>query len=106
LSTEIEELTKLVEEEKIAEDKIKQARNNAEEIVKRAREEANKIMLEAQNSLSSKEPPAQRRREFGDEKLKIEQEHQHKISSLKETAEKNFDRAVKMIVEDIMRVES
>ncbi len=106
MSADVEELTRLVEEEKMAEDRIKQARSTAEEVIKKAREEAGSVIVEAQSSVSSTEPQAYRHREFEEEKLKIEQDHQQKIISLKKLAEKNLDRAVKMIIEDVMKVGS
>ncbi len=103
MSIEIEELTKLVEEEKAAEKKIEQARHNAEETVKRAREEANKIITEAQNSSDSQ---ARLSKEFEEKKDEVEKGHQQRINSLNRQAENNFERAVKRIVEDVMRVKS
>lgn len=105
MSTEIEELTKLVEEEKNAEDKIRQARNEAEETVKRAREEANRKMLETQTSLSSSsQPQTYGNKEFDEEKNKITRAHQDRINTLNKLAERNLKRAVQMIIEEIMRV--
>jgi vacuolar-type H+-ATPase subunit H len=106
LSTEIEELTRLVEEERLAEERIKQASSKAEEMIKKAREEVNTIMRETQASLSSTNPLTHRREEFEDEKSRITSEHQRKFASLKKLAEKNLDRAVKTIVEEVTRVES
>jgi vacuolar-type H+-ATPase subunit H len=106
LSTEIEELTRLVEEERLAEERIEQARSKAEEIIKKAREEATRIMRETQASLSSTNPQTHRREEFEEEKRRITSEHQRKLASLKKLAEKNLDRVVKMIVEETTRVES
>lgn len=104
MSIEIEKLTKLVEEEKIAEDKIRQARHNAEETLRRAREEADRKMLETQTSISSSQPQIYRNEEFDEEKNKITRAHQDKINSLNKLAERNLEQAVQMIVEEVMRV--
>jgi vacuolar-type H+-ATPase subunit H len=106
LSTQIEELTQLVEEEWLAEERIKQARSKAEEMIKKAREEVNTIMLETQASLSSTNPQTDRREEFEEAKSRITSEHQGKLASVKKLAEKNLDRVVKIIVEEVTRVES
>ena len=104
MSKDIEELIKLIEQEKIAENKINEAHHNAEETIRKAKEEAKKIMNMAQSSSSTTESQNLRREEFEEEKRQIEKEHDRKIDSLNKLARKNFDQTVKIIIEEVMRV--
>jgi vacuolar-type H+-ATPase subunit H len=104
LSIEIEELTRLVEEEKAAEDKVKRARDKAEEILKRAREHARQRLLEAEASLSPSEYQLDSDKDFEKVKSEITRAYQDRINSLNRLAERNFERAVQMIVEKVMEV--
>jgi len=101
---EIEELARLVEEEKSAEEKLKQTRIKAEEIIKRARDEASKIINEASSS-SSAQSQSQSGKNFEDEKQRIERAHRSRIDSLNQLAQKNLARAVQTIVKEVTRVE-
>lgn len=103
MSIEIEELTRLVEEEKSAEEKLKQARIKAEEMIKRARDEASKTITEASSSPSA-QSQSQRGRGFEDEKQRIEQARRSTIDSLNKLAQKNLARAVQIIVKGVTRV--
>ena len=103
MSIEIEELTRLVEEEKSAEEKLKQARIKAEEMIKRARDEASKIITEASSS-SSAQSQSQPGRDFEDEKRRIEQAHRSRIDSINKLAQRNLARAVQIIVKEVTRV--
>jgi F0F1-type ATP synthase membrane subunit b/b' len=103
LSIEIEELTRLVEEEKSAEEKLKQARIKAEEMIKRARDEASKTVTEASSSPSA-QSQSQPDRDFEDEKQRIEQAHRSRIDSLNKLAQKNLARAVEIVVKEVARV--
>ena len=104
MSKDIEELIKIIEQEKIAEKKINEAHQNAEETIKRAKEEAKKIMNAAESSPSTTESQNLRRKDFEEEKLQIEKKHARNIDALNDIAKKNFDQTVKMIIEEVMRV--
>jgi vacuolar-type H+-ATPase subunit H len=104
LSKDIEELIKIIEQEKIAENKINEARQNAEETIKRAKEEAKKIMNAAESSPSTTKSQNLRHKDFEEEKRQIEKKHERKIDVLNELAKKNFDQTVKIIIEEVMKV--
>jgi vacuolar-type H+-ATPase subunit H len=104
LSKDIEELIKIIEQEKIAENKINEAHKNAEETIKRAKEEAKKIMNTAESSPSTTETQKLRHKDFEEEKRQIEKKHERKIDALNELARKNFDQTVKIIIEEVMKV--
>ncbi|MEM2941874.1 MAG: hypothetical protein QXT81_00390 [Candidatus Bathyarchaeia archaeon] len=103
MSIEIEELTKLVEEEKAAEERVKIARGKAEEIVERAREHARKRLQQAEASLSTSEYHVDSDKDLEKMKSEITRAHQDRVNSLNRLAERNFERAVQMIVEKVWR---
>jgi vacuolar-type H+-ATPase subunit H len=103
LSKEIEELMKIVEQEKVAENAIEQARRNAEGTIKTATEKANKIMMEAK-SVDSEESQHEMNKEFEEKKRRLQEEHKRKLDSLNKCAETNLEQAVKKIIENVMKV--
>jgi len=69
----IEELMKIVEQEKVAENTIEQARRNAEETIKTAKEKANKIIMEAK-SVDSKKSQHEINKESEEKKRRLKEE--------------------------------
>jgi len=103
MSSTVQELVGLVEVERKAEERIKEAREKAEEILRRARDEANRILTMDQDSSSDIYTHT---REFEENKRRMEMEQMEKIKHLNRMAEKNLERAVNHIVQEVMRLES
>ncbi|MEM3429481.1 MAG: hypothetical protein QXI59_01565 [Candidatus Bathyarchaeia archaeon] len=102
MSSTVQELIGLVEVERKAEQRIKEAREKAEEILRRARDEANRILMVEQNL--SRETYTHTK-EFEERKRRMEGEQMEKIRILNMIAQKNLERAVNHIIQEVMRLE-
>ncbi|MGQ9543153.1 MAG: hypothetical protein ACUVTM_03555 [Candidatus Bathyarchaeia archaeon] len=98
MSSTVQELVGLVEVEKEAEERIKEAKQRAEEILRRAREEADRILMLEQESTEIYTYT----KEFEEKKRRMEEEQREKIKILNRMAEKNLDEAVRLIIQEVM----
>jgi V/A-type H+-transporting ATPase subunit G/H len=105
LSTEIRELQELIEHEKAAEDKVRRAKEEAQEIVKRAREQAESIVQAAESNLHEEQLRQTKKAEVERKKAEIADEYKRKISDLNKMAERNLEKAVSFVIEEILRVD-
>ena len=104
MSEDIKELQELVEQEKLAEQKIAKAKEDAQSILKSARERAESI-IQAVDS----DPVWPKLRQSSEEKralrkTELEEEFRRTIALLNKTAEQTFAQAVDYVVKETMRV--
>jgi V/A-type H+-transporting ATPase subunit G/H len=105
LSVEIEELQKLIEHERAAEDKVRRAKEEAQEIVKKAREQAESIVQAAESDPYEQQFRQTKKDEMERKKAEIAEDYKRRISNLNKMAEKNLDKAVSFVTKEVLRVE-
>jgi vacuolar-type H+-ATPase subunit H len=105
MSTEIKELTRLIEEERFSEEKIRKAEEKASNIKDKAEKKARETLQEAKSIEFIKDSEAEKKREIGRKKKSIEEKYQKKIQQLNKTVKNEFENSVVNVVEDVLRVE-
>jgi V/A-type H+-transporting ATPase subunit G/H len=103
LSTDIKELQELIEREKVAEEKVRKAKQEAQAIVKRAREEAEATVGAIDPDPLWEKLMLTRNDEIARKKAEIEEEFKRQVSSLEKSAEENFSKAVERLFEQTVR---
>ena len=78
MSAEIKELTRLVEEERLSEEKIRKAEENVSNIKDKAEKKARDVIQEAESSEIIKDLETKTKREISRKKKSIEEKYQKK----------------------------
>jgi len=103
LSTDIKELQQLIERERVAEEKVKNAKQKAQAIVKQAREKAETIVTTIDSDPCWEKLKQARNGEIARRKAEIEEEYERKASALVKDAQDNFTKAVERLFEQTLR---
>lgn len=105
MSVDIRELQELIEGERVAEEKVRRAKEEAQAILKTAREKAESI-IQAIDSDPNWEKLRQARKEEITRKMgEVEEGHRQKISLIERSAQENFEKAIAHVVKWILSVE-
>jgi len=105
LSVDIKELQELIEEEKIAEEKVRKAKEEAQNILKAAHEKAESIVQAVDSDTSWENLKKARLEEMSRRRAEMEEEYKRKITMDDKTAQQNFEKAVTYVVKETLRVE-
>jgi V/A-type H+-transporting ATPase subunit G/H len=103
LSTDIKELQELIDRERVAEEKVRKAKQEAQAIVKEARDKAEIIVGAVDSDPRWEELKRAKNNEIERKKAEIEEEFKRKVSGLEASAKKNFSRAVERVFEQTLR---
>lgn len=103
MSTDIKELQDLIERERVAEEKVRKAKEEAQVIVKRAREKAESILGAIDSDPSWEKLKQARSDEIARKKAEIEEEYKRKASALEKGAQETFEKAIERVLEETLR---
>ena len=103
MSTEIKEIQELIDRERVAEEKVRKAKQEAQTIVKQAREKAETIVGAIDSDPSWEKLKRAREDEIVRKKSEIEEEYKRKIAALDKSARENFSKAVERVFEQTLR---
>ncbi len=98
MSVDIKELQELIEEERLAEEKVKRAKEDAQNILKAAREKAEAIERTADADPAWEEIRKAKKEAMERRKKEMEEEDKRKVALLQRTAQQNFEKAVEHVV--------
>jgi len=98
----IEDIKKLVEQEKDCEQKIKNAKEEAENIIKKSKEDADKILKNAEDQKHYDDIFAAGLKEINEKKKLLEKETEKKIERIRKTAKKNLEKTASLIIKQIL----
>ena len=98
----IEDIRGLVKQEKNSEEKIREAQEEADNIIKKWKKDAQKILQNAEDQNYYDGIFAVESRKIDDKKKLIEKETEKKIELIRETAKKNLEKTVSLIVNRIL----
>jgi V/A-type H+-transporting ATPase subunit G/H len=102
---DIKELQELIERERIAEEKVRKAKEEAQAILKNAREKAESILQAVDSDQNWEMVRQAKKEEIARKKAEVEEEHKQKISLVDKTAREKFERAVAYVTKRTLRVE-
>lgn len=105
MSVDIKELQELIERERIAEEKVRKAKEEAQAILKNAREKAESILQSVDSDQNWEMVRQAKKEEIARKKAEVEEEHKQKISLVDKTAREKFERAVAYVTKRTLRVE-
>jgi vacuolar-type H+-ATPase subunit H len=105
MSVEIKELQELIERERLAEERVQEAKEKAQDILKKAREKAVSLVQAIESDPQWEKLKQARNDELARQKAEIEEEYKRKTSTLEKAAQKNFERAIQLVIEETLRVE-
>jgi len=105
LSVDVKELQELIERERIAEEKVRKAKEEAQAILKNAREKAESILQSVDSDHNWEMVRQAKKEEIARKKAEVEEEHKQKISLVDKTAREKFERAVAHVTKRTLRVE-
>jgi len=105
LSVDIKELQELIERERVAEEKVRRAKEEAQNIMRIARQKAESIVKTIDSDPGWEKLRQARREEISRKKATIEEEYKRKISLLDKIAQENFEKAVAYVTKETLRVE-
>ena len=103
MSADIKELQELIDRERVAEQKVRKAKQEAQAIVKQAREKAESIVQAVESDPCWQEVKQARKNEIARKKAEIEEEYKRKISALERVAQENFEKAVERLLEETLK---
>jgi len=98
----IEDVKKLVEQEKDSEQNIRRAEEEAENILKKSEEDAQRILEKAEDQKYYNDIFVAGLKEINGKKKLLEKETQKKIERIREIAKKNLENAVSLIIRHIL----
>ena len=105
MSVDIKELQELIERERIAEEKVRKAKEEAQAILKNAREKAESILQAVDSEQNLEKVRQAKTHRIARKKADVEEEHQRKISLVDRTAREKLERAVAYVTKRTLRVE-
>jgi vacuolar-type H+-ATPase subunit H len=103
LSADIKELQELIDRERVAEEKVKEAKQEAQAILKQAREKAETIVTCIDSDPCWEKLKRARNDEIARKKAEIEEEYKQQASALEKAAQDNFSKAVERLIEQTLR---
>ena len=98
----IEDIKRLVEQEKDSELNIKKAREEAENILKKSEEDAQRILEQSEDQKQYDDVFAAGLKEINGKKRLLEKETEKKIERIREIAKKNLEKSMSLIVMHIL----
>jgi vacuolar-type H+-ATPase subunit H len=98
----MEDIKKLVEQEKDSEQNIKKAKEEAENILKKSEEDAQRILEMAEDQKCYDDIFAAGLKKINRKKKLLEKETEKKVERIREIAKKNLENAVSLIVRHIL----
>lgn len=103
MSTDIKELQELIDRERVAEEKVRKAKQDAQAIVKQAHEKAETIMKAVESDPCWEKLKQARNDEIAHKKAEIEEEYKRKVSLLEKSAQENFQKAIEGMFQETLR---
>ena len=103
MSTDVKELQELIDRERVAEEKIKKAKQEAQVIVKQAHEKAETILGSIDSDPRWEELKRARTDQITRKKAEMEEEYKRKISLQEKSAQENFSKAVDRLYQQTLR---
>jgi len=102
---DIKELQELIERERIAEEKVRKAKEEAQAILKNAREKAESILQAVHSEQNLEKVRQAKTQQIARKKAEVEEEHKRKISLVDKAAREKFEGAVAYVTKRTLRVE-
>jgi V/A-type H+-transporting ATPase subunit G/H len=103
LSTDIKDLQELIDRERVAEERVRKAKEEARAIVKQAREKAESIVKAVESDPRWEKLKQARKDEIAYKKAEIEEEYKRKVSAVEKVAQENFEKAIERVFEETLR---
>jgi V/A-type H+-transporting ATPase subunit G/H len=103
---DIKELQELIERERVAEEKVRKAKQEAQAILSAAREKAESIVQAIDSDPTWDKLREAKKEKIAREKAKVEEAHRRRISLIEKTARENFEKATAYVTERTLRVEN
>ena len=104
MPVDIKELQELIEEEKIAGERLRKAKEDAQETLTKARQQADAIIHASELDVRLQELRQARKTEYEKRKADIENEYKEKLSAIEESSQRNFNKAVALLTQEALRV--
>lgn len=98
----IEDVKRLVGQEKDSERNIKKAKEEAEKILKKSEEDAQRMLAQAEDQKHYDDIFAAGLKEINGKKKLLEKETEKKIEQIREIAKKNLEKSVSLIIKHIL----
>jgi len=98
----VEDIKKLVKQEKDSETKIKMAKEEAENLIKKSQEDAKRILENAKNQKYYDDIFAAGSKEINEKKEPLETETEKKIERIRKIAKKNLEKTASLIIRHIL----
>jgi vacuolar-type H+-ATPase subunit H len=98
----IEDVKRLVEQEKDSEQNIKKAKEESENILKKSQEDAQRILEQAEDQKHYDDIFATGLKEINGKKRLLEKETEKKIERIREIAKKNLEKTASLIIRHIL----
>jgi vacuolar-type H+-ATPase subunit H len=98
----IEDIKKLVEQEKNSEQKIRKAKEEAENIIEKSKEDAQKILENAEDQKHYDEIFVAGLKEINEKKKLLETETEKKIERVRKIAKKNLEKTASLISRHVL----
>ena len=98
----MEDIKKLVEQEKDSEQRVKKAKEEAENIIRKSEEDAHRILDEVEDQKYYDDIFAAGLKEINGKKKLLEKETQKKIERIREIAKKNLENAVSLVIRHVL----
>jgi vacuolar-type H+-ATPase subunit H len=99
----MEDIKKLVEQEKDSEQRVKKAKEEAENIIRKSEEDAHRILDEVEDQKYYDDIFAAGLKEINEKKKLIEEETEKKIERIRKIAEKNLEKTASLIIKHILQ---
>lgn len=103
MSTDIKELQELIGRERVAEEKVRKAKEEAQAILKQARGKAESIVEGIESDPRWEKLKQARNDEIARKKAEIEEEYKRNISALEKAAHENLEKAIERLLEETLR---
>ena len=98
----IEDIKKLVEQEKDSEQKIKKAKEEAEKLIKKSQSDMQRVLADAEDQKYYNDIFAAGLKEIDEKKNLLKSETEKKIERIRKTAEKNLEKTASLVVRRIL----
>ena len=98
----VEDIKKLLEQEKDSEQKIKKAKEEAENVIRKSKEEAQRILEEAEDQKYYDDIFAARLKEINEKQKLLEKETEKEIERIRKMAKENLEKTVSLIIRHLL----
>lgn len=98
----IEDIKKLVEQEKDSEEKIKKAKEEAENIIKKSQKDELRILEDAEDQKYYDDIFATGLKEINEKKRLLENETEKKVERIRKIAKKNLEKTASLIIRHVL----